>query len=264
MGTPHFAAIATLIGELRGAGPPSNIYMLIQNKVTLARALSKMGYCSRREGEKLVLEGRVSLKGKVITDPHFWCVPEKDNLRVDGKLVGKKEFVTIAFHKPSGVVTTREDELGRKTIYDVLGEMGQWLAPVGRLDKDTAGLLILTNDTQLGEKITNPQKHSAKTYEVRLGKPLDPLALGAIRSGMSLDGEELLPAEISTFEKNEPGYWAEIILREGKNRQIRRMFEHLGNLVLELRRTQIGKLELGGLEEGKWKYLTRENLALLR
>src|SRR5437867_1000756 len=126
----------------------------IQRRVSLARALSKLGCCSRAEAERAIRQGRVALNAEVVRDPSLRCSPDHDLIALDGKPVRQKELVYILMNKPPGVITTRSDERGRPTVYDLLGDIGRWVFPVGRLDKDTSGLLLLTNDNQLGERLT--------------------------------------------------------------------------------------------------------------
>lgn len=175
-----------------------------------------------------------------------------DEIAVDGAPVRKQAFVYILMNKPPGLVTTRSDERGRATVYDLLGEVGRWVFPVGRLDKDTTGLLLFTNDNRLGESLTNPDARSPKTYRVTLDRDVLPGDLAAIRSGMQLGDAALLPAKVGPAGPHR----VSMTIVEGKNRQIRRMFESLGYDVLALERTAIGKLRAGSLEPGEWRELT--------
>ena len=227
--------------------------------VSLARALSKLGYTSRSQAEKLVLEGHVSVNQKIIKNPSLRCSLEKDIIAVDGKKLGSKEFLYIVMNKPVGVVTTRSDERGRPTVYDILGEVGKWVFPVGRLDKDTSGLLLFTNDNQLGERLTSPKSKVPKTYLVQLDKQITNEHLQIIQNGMFLKGEKLLPAQIAVKENRV----IEMTIFEGKNRQIRRMCEVLGYKVLSLARITIGTYELKNLKPGDWKYLSKKDIEYL-
>ena len=228
-------------------------------KVSLARALSKLGYCSRAVAERIILEGRVRVEGKQMRNSSVRIAPECAMITVDGKEVFKKDYVYIVLNKPAGVVTTRSDEKGRKTVYDVLGDIENWLFPVGRLDKDTSGLLLLTNDTRFGERLTNPDSKISKTYLVTLDKELSINDKKTMERGMMLAGERLKPALVLKRD----GVTYEFTIDEGKNRQIRRMCDSLGYKVQRLIRLQIGKLTLGKLREGTWKYMTQKDIQLL-
>ena len=208
-----------------------------------------------------------------------WIVPSRDRVLVDGRPVGDEtERVVLAFHKPVGVVTTRSDPAGRPTVYDALGDLGRlapagsspvprWVFPVGRLDRDTSGLLVLTNDHRLGERLTSPDHHVPKTYHARVRGVPDAEALRALREGLTLDDGTLTrPAKVRVLgtPRSRPGLgsgsgeastWLEIVLTEGKNRQVRRMGAAVGHEVLELVRVRIGNLDLGDLVPGEWRKL---------
>jgi 23S rRNA pseudouridine2605 synthase len=231
-------------------------------KVSLARALSKLGYCSRSEAEALIAEGRVLVNGKN-AGADLWVVPEKAAFTVDGEPITKKKYVYILMSKPAGYVTTRNDELGRKTVYNLIQGVDEWIFPVGRLDKDTSGLLLFTNDTQFGEQLTSPGSKVPKTYMVQLDKALLEKHKTEMEGGMMVDGEQLLPAVINT-ESHAPKHWIEMTIFEGKNRQVRRMCEKYGYKVLELLRIRIGQLGIGSLRPGNWRYLTKEEVRMLK
>lgn len=228
--------------------------------VSLARALSKLGFCSRSEAAGVIAEGRVRVNGAVVTSATRRVALGSDAISVDGEDVRKEEVVTILLHKPVGLVTTRSDEKGRPTVYDLLGDIGRWIFPVGRLDKETSGLLIFTNDNRLGELLTNPASKVPKTYRVTLDDEPGEGDLKTIRAGMRLDGERLLPARA---ERTGPRQ-VDLTIVEGKNRQIRRMFASLGYEVLALERTAIGGLTVGTLAPGRWRPLGAAELRLLR
>jgi 23S rRNA pseudouridine2605 synthase len=235
--------------------------------VSLARALSKFGVCSRREAERWIAAGRVRVEGVVEHRPSRWIDPVRDRVVVDGRLVGDETpRVVLAFHKPKGFVTTRADPGGRATVYDALGRLGPappgWVVPVGRLDRDTSGLLILTNDHRLGERLTSPEHHVPKTYQARVKGVPDAEALRALREGLPLgDGSVTRPARVrvlgtpSGATAGQGSSWLEIVLTEGKNRQVRRMGAAVGHDVLELVRVRIGRLDLGDLAPGEWREL---------
>ncbi len=233
--------------------------------VSLARALSKMGVCSRREACRWIEAGRVQVGGRVVRQPNLRVDPARERITVDGQRVTEgRRRVTVAFHKPAGCVTTRVDPGGRPTIYDRLGDLGRWLAPVGRLDKDSAGLLILTNDTRLGQRLTAPEHEVPKTYHARVAGLPDEQALRALREGLPLADGPTRPAEARLLGGDRRGgAWLELVLREGKNRQVRRMCAAVGHEVLELVRVRVGGLELGELHPGEWRELGPDDPARL-
>src|ERR1041384_84150 len=225
-------------------------------RVSLGRALSKLGHASRSSSIELIRMGRVKLNGKVVTNPSVRCNPGTDRVQVDGKTLRGERKITLLLNKPIGVITTRSDERGRATVYDALGEIGKWLFPVGRLDKDTTALIILTNDTRLGELLTNPRSRVPKTYLVELDRRITDEDMSSMSEGMLLGGVRLLPAVLSRRKGNT----IEITIVQGKNRQIRRMCGQLGYEVLTLNRIRIGSCELGGLREGEWRHLSKEEV----
>ncbi|MCK9408144.1 MAG: pseudouridine synthase [Bacteriovoracaceae bacterium] len=239
--------------------------------VSLPRALSKLGFCSRSQAEKLVTDGVVSVNGKVITSLSFRVNPSKDSIIVEGAAVTKeKSFVYLLMNKPVDVVTTRVDERGRKTVYDLLKaersvhDAGH-LFPVGRLDKDTSGALLITNDSQLGEKLTNPGSKFPKTYKVVCEGVLNREVLSELSEGIELeDGYTTMPARISKMFSENNVSECEITVVEGKNRQIRRMFESIGFPVIELERIAIGPVLLGELQSGQIRKLSKDEIANLK
>ncbi len=224
--------------------------------VSIARALSKLGFTSRTLAAQLVREGSVSLNGRTVRDPSRRCDPDTDRITVNGKNIRRRPAVWIVMHKPAGVVTTRSDERGRPTVYDVLGDAGEWLFPVGRLDKETSGLLLMTNDHRFGNRLTSPDSGIPKTYRVAIDRALAPGHSEAMRRGMLLDGLHLKPAVVTLLDGNV----LEVTIIEGKNRQIRRMFESFGYSVLSLHRLRIGSFTMEGLGPGEWRYLDRKEL----
>ncbi|MFA6541071.1 MAG: pseudouridine synthase [Bacteroidota bacterium] len=239
--------------------------------VSLPRALSKLGYCSRSQAEKHIAAGEVSVNGKVMTSLSFRVDPLKDTIVVKGEPVNKKkEFVYLLMNKPVDVVTTRVDERGRTTVYDILKndrtvQDSGHLFPVGRLDKDTSGALLITNDSQLGEKLTNPESKFPKSYHVVCEGTLNREVLSVLAEGIELDdGYTTLPARVSKMFSENDVSECEITIVEGKNRQIRRMFETLGHPVLELKRIAIGSVQLGELQTGKMRKLKAEEIAKLK
>jgi pseudouridine synthase len=233
--------------------------------LSLARALSKFGVCSRSEAVRRIEAGRVRLNGRVVKRPEARIDPERDEVSVDGEVVGDLvETLAIALHKPVGYVTTRRDPAGRPTVYDLIGDVGRYVFPVGRLDRDSSGLLVLTNDHRLGERLTSPAAHVPKTYHVRVAGLPDAQALRALREGLPLDDGPTRPARVRSLGARRDGTaWLEIALTEGKNRQVRRMCAAVGHDVIDLVRVAIGRLSLGELAPGRWKTLDAKDLARL-
>lgn len=228
-------------------------------KVGLARALSKLGYCSRSRAGELVAEGRVKWNGTVRRDPETPVHLGKDRIEIDGQPVARSSKIYLALNKPRGIVTTAADEKGRDTVYSFLPENLPWVAPVGRLDKASEGLLLLTNDSEWAARITAPDTHLDKTYHVQINAISDETLLQALRIGIrASEGEFLRVKTISILRYGERNSWLEIVLDEGKNRHIRRMFEALKIEVLRLVRVRIGPLLLGALPKGATRALELE------
>ncbi|MEN3037923.1 MAG: pseudouridine synthase [Candidatus Kryptonium sp.] len=231
--------------------------------VSLERALSKLGYTSRTIARELISNGRVSVNTKIITNPSYRVDLKKDKIAVDGKILTRKPKVYIVLNKPKGVVTTRKDELNRRTIYDIVN-ISEWIAPAGRLDKDTSGLLILTNDNRFADFITNPDSKVSKTYLVKINKKINSEDLKKLQSGIDIeiDGQiyKTMPAKAKVVKMNPKTCWVEIEIHEGKNRQVRKMFEKLGYKVQNLIRTKIGNFTDINLKPGEWRFLNEEEL----
>ena len=228
-------------------------------KVGLARAISKLGYCSRSRAAELIAAGRVKWNGAVRRNPETPVHLGKDKIEIDGEPVGRSSKIYLAMNKPRGVVTTAADEKGRETVYGYLPAELPWLAPVGRLDKASEGLLLLTNDSEWAERITAPETHLDKTYHVQIGAIADEALLQKLRSGIrASDGELLRVKNVCMLRSGEHNSWLEIVLDEGKNRHIRRMLEALKIEVLRLVRVAIGPLALGDLRKGATRPLERE------
>lgn len=233
--------------------------------VTLARVLSKFGHASRSVAAGLIRDGRVTVDGRTVTDPGHWLDPRGARITVDGKrLAAVQQHVYLAMHKPAGYVTTRADERGRATVYDLLPEKLPWVFPVGRLDRETSGLLLFTNDQQWGEMISGPDHGVPKTYRVVTDHPIAAEDLRDMEQGMTLsDGTVLLPVRSDRADGDERTF--RLTLTEGKNRQVRRMMEQHGYRVVRLERMAIGPILLGGLREGAVRTVTeKEQEALMR
>jgi 23S rRNA pseudouridine2605 synthase len=226
-------------------------------QVGLARALSKLGYCSRSEAFDLVHAGRVRLNGAIRCDPEAHVHPQSDRIEVDGQAVAATSQVYLMLNKPRGAVTTASDEKGRQTVYAFLSADLPWVAPVGRLDKASEGLLLLTNDSEWAAQVTSPASHLDKTYHVQIDRVADTTLLEAIGKGVRReDGDFLGVAGVRILRGGKSNSWLEIVLDEGRNRHIRRMLKSLGVAVLRLVRVAIGPLPLGLLPKGKVRPLT--------
>lgn len=226
--------------------------------------LSKLGACSRSQAEQWVRAGRVSLDGRVVRDPHHPTLVDRQRIAVDGRVVESAKRVYVAFNKPRGIVVSAADEHGRATVYSALADAGlPWLGPVGRLDKASEGLLLLSNDTVWAAGITDPATHLDKTYHVQVAGQPDAAVLAAMLTGIH-DGGELLRARRATLLRSgDKNAWLEVVLDEGRNRQIRRLLAALGFDVLRLIRVAIGPLALGELGKGQWRALGVEEVKAL-
>jgi 23S rRNA pseudouridine2605 synthase len=226
-------------------------------QVGLARALSKLGYCSRSQAFQIIREGKVKLNGTVVKNPESPVRLGKDRIDVDGKRLASVEKIYLVLNKPHGIVTTAADEKGRDTVYSLLPSNLPWIAPVGRLDKASEGLLLLTNDSEWAARITDPASHLDKTYHVQISAIADDRLIKTLQRGLE-DREigAMKAKRASVLRAGEKNSWLEIVLDEGKNRQIRRMLGALGIEVLRLVRVSIGPVQLGGLPKGTHRPLS--------
>lgn len=239
----------------------SNPSVASARRVGLARAISKLGITSRSQAAQWIADGRVRLNGALTRNPEAPVRLGIDRIEVDGHAVKPSEKIYLMLNKPRGAVTTASDEQGRSTIYDFLpvaarGPGGQWMAPVGRLDQASEGLLLLTNDSEWAAGITAPETHLDKTYHVQVAAIADVQLLASLRRGVNSRGEVLRVKTALHLRSGEKNSWVEIVLDEGKNRHIRRVFESLGIEVLRLLRVAIGPLALGTLPKGATRPLT--------
>jgi pseudouridine synthase len=230
---------------------------------TLDRALSRLGFCSRTEAAGWIRAGRVRVNGRPQTDPETWVEIGRDRITVDGKPLFATRKRYLLLYKPKGYLTTWRDPQGRPTVYDLLGRQREWIFPVGRLDLDTSGLLILTNDSEFAERITNPAYHVPKTYLVKTSTLLDDEQLAALRCGVELKDGPTRPAEVVRLRDSGGRTFLEITITEGRNRQVRRMIEAVGSKVLNLVRTAIGPVRIGKLGIGQWRELTAQEVQML-
>lgn len=225
-------------------------------QVGLARALSKLGYCARSAAGELIRYGHVSLNGRVRRDPEHPVHLGKDRIAVRGLRISASQKVYLALNKPRGVVTTAADEKGRRTVYDLLDPGLPWLAPVGRLDQASEGLLLLTNDSEWGARIADPGTHLDKTYHVQIRAISPAQIIPQLLQGVTCGGVFLSAKHARLLRQGKRNAWLEIVLDEGKNRQIRRILASLGIEVLRLVRVSVGPLTLGELKKGASRPLT--------
>ena len=229
----------------------------------LQKYMAECGVASRRRAEEMILEGKVTVNG-VLIDQMGVQVQEGDEVRVEGRLIrpeGEKRYVM--YHKPAGEVTTVSDPEGRAAVLDHFRDYPVRLYPVGRLDYDSEGLLLLTNDGALTERMLHPSHLVEKTYLARVTGQVSPEALCRLRGGVMLDDHKTAPAKARIVKEETFATVVLVTIHEGRNRQVRRMFEELGHKVLQLRRVRFGPLELGDLPRGKWRELTAEEVRRL-
>jgi pseudouridine synthase len=230
---------------------------------TLERVLSKAGLGSRTDARKWIGAGRVKVNGKLIQTPDHWVDLARDKVSLDDKAVQAGEKIYLLLYKPTGYLTTFKDPEGRPTVYDLIQDAGRWVVPVGRLDLDTSGLLLLTSDTRFAERVTNPDYKVAKTYLVKSSTLLSEEQLQQLRSGVVLNDGATQPAQVQRVRDSTKYSFIEVTIHEGRNRQVRRMLEAIGSKVLKLVRTGIGDLRIGELPIGHYRELTPAEVALL-
>ena len=227
--------------------------------------LSKLGLCSRAEAARWIGQGRVSVDGRIVRDPDTPVALTRQRVAVDGRLIAEAERCYVMLNKPRGLVTTVSDERGRDTVYRCLdGASLPWIAPVGRLDKASEGLLLLSNDPQWAARITDPQSGPGKTYHVQVDTIPDAALLACLVNGIEVEGEWLRAASAAVLRTGEKNAWLELVLHEGRNRQIRRLLAAFDIGVLRLIRVAIGSLLLGTLPKGRWRALTADEVEQFR
>ena len=247
------------------SGPPGRT----EKRYGLARILSKRGVCSRTQAAEWVRAGRVRVGGRVVRDPEFPTAPDRDDIVVDSGSPASVSPLYLMLNKPRGLVTTARDERGRDTVYRcfedarIEGRSLPWLAPVGRLDKASEGLLLFTNDPAWAARITDPATGPRKTYHVQIDRLPDPPLLDALRAGIDDDGQRLAAVSVTPLRAGERNAWLEIVLDEGRNRQIRRLLSAFEIATLRLVRVAIGGLVLGDLAKGQWRVLGADDLRSL-
>ncbi len=246
---------------MTGAGSPSRGEV----RHGVARVISKRGHGSRKQATEWVRAGRVKVNGVLVRDADFPTYQNKDIIEVDGAVLGAAAALILMLNKPRGLVTTASDEKGRDTVYSCLaGADLPWVAPVGRLDKASEGLLLFTNDPVLASWITDPATGPDKTYHVQVKGQVSDEALHLLAVGLAVDGELLSFKRVQRLRHGEKNTWLEVVLDEGRNRQIRRLLQACDLETLRLIRVSIGSLELGTLGKGHWRMLTSTESSLFR
>lgn len=237
-------------------------------EVRLQKYLADAGVASRRKAEELIAQGKVKVNGKVVTEMGMKIDPKKDEVTYLDKKISLKDtkLVYIMLHKPEGYVTTAKEQFGRPAVVDLIKGVNERIFPVGRLDYDTSGLLLLTNDGDLTYKLTHPKHDVDKTYIAKLYGIPDEGALQKFRRGVVIDGKRTKPAKIQIIEKDKDGRFcvAEIIIHEGRNRQVRKMCEAIKHPVAQLKRVATGDLKMGDLPKGKFRHLTEKEVKYLK
>lgn len=230
----------------------------------LQKVLAKAGLASRRKAEELIREGRVTVDGETVTEMGVRVDPESQKIECDGQSVTTREQkVYILLNKPAGFLSTVQDPQGRPIVTDLLPNIKERVYPVGRLDLDTEGALILTNDGELAQEILHPSKEVKKTYVARVKSKPGPQKLAALSKGIQLEGKKTWPAELTVLDTGEQMATIKVVIHEGRKRQVRKMFEAIGHPVLQLKRIAYGKLELGDLKPGRYRFLTPGDLKMI-
>lgn len=233
---------------------------MADNSLRLQKYLADCGVASRRKSEELIEQGKVKVNGKVaqIGDK---VNPKKDDITVSGKkIVKNKNYTYIMLHKPRGFITTMNDEMGRKCVAELVKDVGARVYPVGRLDRESEGLLLMTDDGEFANAMTHPTKHVPKTYRVTVRPSITEDQITALTTGIVIEDRMTAPAEVRVLTKEEGRVVLEIVLYEGRNRQIRKMCEALGLEVARLKRTAVGSIKLGMLPQGKWRELKEDEV----
>ncbi len=230
----------------------------------LQKYIANCGVCSRRKAEELISQGKVKVNGKLVTELGFKVDTNKDVVFVDDKLINPvEEKIYIKLNKPTGYVTTVKDQFDRKCVIDLV-DIPQRVYPIGRLDYDTSGLLLLTNDGDLSNRLMHPRYKVYKTYIARVKGRMNATDIGWLRHGIKIDDYTTAPAMADIIESDGLKTTVKISIYEGKNRQVRKMLEAVGKLVISLKRVSFGNIELGDLKPGEWKYLSKKEIEYLK
>lgn len=233
--------------------------------IRLQKFLAEANVASRRKAEEMIQAGRVRVNGKTVTELGTKVDDEKDVVEADGKEVMiEGKLVYIMLNKPEGCVTTAHDQFNRRTVLDLVEGVSERIYPVGRLDYDTSGLIILTNDGDLTYRLTHPKHNVAKTYIALVDREPTEEEIHTFENGVVIDGRKTAKARLKVIKQDDVGAYLMIVIHEGRNRQVRKMCEAIGHPVRRLKRTATGKLTLGKLKKGQWRYLTDEEIAYLK
>jgi len=244
------------------AGPPKRDDPEVGEQ-RLQKVLARAGVASRRHAEELIVAGRVSVGGKVVRELGVRVDPARDSIEVDGRAIAAEPLTYVLFHKPRGVVSTMRDPAGRSAVADYVRDVGARVVPVGRLDYQTSGVLILTNDGALARRLLHPSQGVLKEYLLKVHGLVDDTGLQRFSESIDIDGRRTRPATVEVTRTEGDKTWLKVVLHEGKNRQVRRLAEHAGYRVMRLSRSHFAGLGLDGLAPGAWRHLTRPELAAL-
>ena len=234
------------------------------SEVRLQKFLAEAGVASRRKCEELIAQGKVEINGQIVT-AQGTKVTGEETIKVDGREIRQEQKkVYILLNKPVGYISTAKDEFSRKTVLDLVDTVKERVYPVGRLDYDTSGLLLLTNDGELANKLTHPKHEIPKVYRAMIQGEISEEDVNSLQSGITIEEYKTAPAKVHVIDPGKKESIIEITIHEGKNRQIRKMFEVLGYIVLRLKRVAIGPLVIEGIDEGNWRYLRKKEIDSLR
>ncbi|NLK64812.1 MAG: rRNA pseudouridine synthase [Tissierellia bacterium] len=230
----------------------------------LQKYIARCGIASRRKAEEMILQGKVKVNGRIVRELGSKIIPGKDVVTVNNKRIYEKEkYIYIKLYKPEGYVTTVKDQFNRKTVIDLIS-IKERIYPVGRLDYDTSGLLLLTDDGDLANKLMHPKYRIYKTYNAEIKGSLSNDSINLLRTGLLIDGYKTAPAKVKLLKQSQNNSYVEISIHEGKNRQVRKMFEAVGHKVVKLKRISFGNIVLGNMKPGEWKYLTDEEVRFIK
>ncbi|MGE5474072.1 MAG: pseudouridine synthase [Ignavibacteriales bacterium] len=233
----------------------------MNEEIRLQKYLADCGVASRRKSEEFILQGKVKVNEKVVVELGTKVIPGKDKVCVDGKVIEQRNGnIYIMLNKPEGYITTAREQFNRPFVMDLLTDIKERVFPVGRLDMDTSGLIILTNDGDFSYKVTHPKHKINKTYIAEVKGFPDSAEMSKFKRGLKIEDYTTAPAEIKLVAKKKSSSIVEIVIHEGKNRQVKKMCEAIGHNVIALQRTALGQLELGNLPLGKWKYLAKKDI----